>query len=42
MDADVGHKAAALLFISGEKGYDAAEAILETGLDWIGTKVLCR
>ena len=32
MDADVGPKAAALLLISGEKGYDAAEAKLDTGL----------
>ena len=51
MDADVGPKAAALLLISGEKGYDAAEAKLDTGLqiyrnwtdrNWTGTKVLCR
>ena len=42
MDADVGPKVAALLFILGENGYDAAEAILNwTGPDW-KTKVLCR
>ena len=34
MDADGSPKAAALLFILEEKGYNAVEAILE--LDWTG------
>ena len=34
MDADVGPMVVALLFILGEKGYNATEVILE--LDWTG------